>query len=83
MLCAKDEKHSLLATLWFSIAHYALRPWPRILTALATLVLYPALTDKESGFIKAVVDPNVLPPGCPTFLAARWSKELRCHLLLT
>ena len=31
MFCAKDERHSLLATLWFSIAHYALRPWPWIL----------------------------------------------------
>ena len=31
MFCAKDEKHSLLATLWFNIAHYAMRPWPWIL----------------------------------------------------
>jgi Na+/proline symporter len=36
---AKNEKHGLLATFWFNIAHYALRPWPWILTALATLVL--------------------------------------------
>ena len=41
MFCAKDEKHSLLATLWFNIAHYAVRPWPWILTALASLILYP------------------------------------------
>ena len=62
IFCAKDEKNSLLATLWFSIAHYALRPWPWILTALASLVLYPTLTDKESGFVKTIVDPNVFPP---------------------
>ncbi|MBF0406158.1 MAG: Na+:solute symporter [Candidatus Riflebacteria bacterium] len=61
MFCAKDEKNSLLATLWFSIAHYAVRPWPWILTALASLVLYPDLVDKESGFIKTIVDPNVFP----------------------
>lgn len=62
MFCAKDEKNSLLATLWFTIAHYALRPWPWILTALASLVLYPGLVDKESGFIKTIVDPAVFPP---------------------
>lgn len=62
MFCAKDEKNSLLATLWFTIAHYAIRPWPWILTALASLVLYPGLVDKESGFIKTIVDPAVFPP---------------------
>src|SRR5207245_1315827 len=61
IFCAKDEKHSLLATLWFNIAHYAVRPWPWILTALCSLVLYPDLVDKESGFIKAIVDPSVFP----------------------
>jgi SSS family solute:Na+ symporter len=62
IFCAKDEKHSLLATLWFNIAHYAVRPWPWVLTALCSLVLYPDLVDKESGFIKTIVDPNVFPP---------------------
>ena len=61
IFCAKDEKHSLLATLWFNIAHYAIRPWPWILTALASLVLYPDLADKESGFVKTIVDPAVFP----------------------
>ncbi len=61
IFCAKDEKHSLLATLWFNIAHYAVRPWPWILTALCSLVLYPDLVDKESGFIKTIVDPSVFP----------------------
>lgn len=61
ILCAKDEKNSLLATLWFNIAHYAIRPWPWILTALCSLVLYPSLADKESGFIKVIIDPQVFP----------------------
>jgi solute:Na+ symporter, SSS family len=61
ILCAKDEKNSLLATLWFNIAHYAVRPWPWILTALCSLVLYPTLVDKESGFIMAIIDPHVFP----------------------
>jgi solute:Na+ symporter, SSS family len=59
---AKDERHGVLATLWFNLAHYALRPWPWILTALATIVLYPDLDDKEAGYVVAFMDPNVFPP---------------------
>jgi len=55
MFSAKDEKHSLLATLWFQIAHYALRPWPWILTALAALVLYPGLPDPEVGYLRVMI----------------------------
>ncbi|MGA1235973.1 MAG: sodium:solute symporter family protein [Limisphaerales bacterium] len=58
---AKDEKHSFFATLWFTVAHYAIRPWPWILVALASLILYPDLTDREAGFVQAVIDPNVFP----------------------
>jgi len=61
ILSAKDEKHSLLATLWFNIAHYAVRPWPWILVALCSLILYPDLQDKEAGFIMVVIDPEVFP----------------------
>jgi solute:Na+ symporter, SSS family len=56
MLSAKDEKHSLLATLWFNIAHYAVRPWPWILVALASLILYPGLDDPETGYIRVMID---------------------------
>ncbi len=60
IFCAKDEKHSLWATLWFNIAHYALRPWPWILTALAAVILYPELSqpgaDPEIGYVKVWVD---------------------------
>ena len=59
MFCAKDERHSLLATLWFNIAHYALRPWPWILVGLASIILYPDLQDKESGYVLVMV--NYLP----------------------
>ncbi len=41
MMSAKNEKHSLFATLWFTIAHYAIRPWPWIIVALAALVILP------------------------------------------
>ncbi len=59
---AKNERHGLFATLWFNIAHYAVRPWPWILTALASLVLYPTLADKESGYVRTLMDPAVFPP---------------------
>jgi Na+/proline symporter len=59
ILCAKDEKHSLLATLWFNLAHYALRPWPWILVALVAVVKFsndPAFAaDPESGYIRIVM----------------------------
>ena len=73
IFCAKDEKHSILATLWFTLAHYAMRPWPWILTALATLVLYPDLKDKESGYVKAFMDPNVFPPALRGLMIAAFA----------
>jgi len=59
MFSAKDERHSMLATLWFNIAHYAVRPWPWILVALVSIVLYPNLQDKETGYIVVMI--NYLP----------------------
>jgi Na+/proline symporter len=70
---AKNEKHGLLATLWFNIAHYALRPWPWILTALASLILYPNLADKEAGYIQTLLDPNVFPTYLRGFMLAAFA----------
>ncbi|MDQ7821199.1 MAG: sodium:solute symporter family protein [Candidatus Eremiobacteraeota bacterium] len=57
---AKNEKHSLLATLWFNIAHFALRPWPWILVALVAVVKYQGdaafAKDPESGYIRIMID---------------------------
>lgn len=50
MLSAKDEKNAVSATLLFNITHYALRPWPWILIALASLVVYPDLESIRSAF---------------------------------
>ncbi len=47
MMSAKDEKHSLFATLWFTIAHYVVRPWPWILVALSALILLPRAENPE------------------------------------
>lgn len=70
MMSAKDEKHSLFATLWFTIAHYCVRPWPWIIVGLATLVLYPELSpaDKKLGYVYAMRD--YLPVGLKGMLVA-------------
>ena len=50
MLSAKDEKNAVSATLFFNIAHYALRPWPWILIALASLIVFPDLASLGAAF---------------------------------
>ena len=60
MLAARNEKNALLATLWFNIAHYALRPWPWILVALASLVVYPGPRGIHARF------PNLDPTSSAT-----------------
>ncbi|MGA8142836.1 MAG: sodium:solute symporter family protein [Candidatus Acidiferrales bacterium] len=51
---ARDERQGLYSVLWFNIAHYALRPWPWILTALAAMVLYPGLEHPETSYMLIV-----------------------------
>ena len=58
MLSAKNESHALKATLLFNVFHYALRPWPWILIALASLIIFPELDDISKSF--AYVDSNVI-----------------------
>lgn len=71
MFSTKNEKHSLLATLWFNIAHYALRPWPWIIVALASIVLFPDIQDKQSGYILVLL--NYLPDGFKGLLLASFA----------
>jgi solute:Na+ symporter, SSS family len=56
MLSAKDEKNAMGATLFFNIAHYALRPWPWILIALSSLVIFPNISDLQAAFPNIPVD---------------------------
>ena len=58
MLAARNERDSMRAVLWFNVAHYALRPWPWILVALASLAVYPTLGDLATAFPH--VDPSIL-----------------------
>ena len=50
MFSAKDEKNAIGATLLFNIAHYALRPWPWIIIALSSLIIFPELSDIQRAF---------------------------------
>ncbi|NNE03144.1 MAG: Na+:solute symporter [Eudoraea sp.] len=56
MLAAKDENHAIGATFFFNIMHYALRPWPWILVALASLVLYPDIASISEAFPNVPAD---------------------------
>jgi solute:Na+ symporter, SSS family len=58
MLAARNEKQAMAATLWFNIAHYAVRPWPWILVALASLIVYPELSDIQARLPH--VDPSII-----------------------
>ena len=53
MLAGKDPKHAVLGTLWFTIAHYVVRPWPWILTGLAALVVLPGIAGAPPGDMEA------------------------------
>jgi len=56
MFSAKDESHAVGATFFFNVAHYALRPWPWILIALASLIVFPELEDIQKAFPNLPVD---------------------------
>ncbi|MGI9075634.1 MAG: sodium:solute symporter family protein [Bryobacteraceae bacterium] len=75
MLASKSEKDSLGGTLFFNLAHYILRPWPWILVALASLIVYPTLGDIRRAFPN--VDPSLIGhdlafPAMLKFLPAGW-----------
>ena len=75
MLAAKSEKDAVTGTLFFNVAHYALRPWPWILVALASLLVFPQLDDIQRTFPH--VDPKLIGhdmayPAMLKFLPAGW-----------
>jgi Na+/proline symporter len=58
MLAARNEKESLLSTLTFNVLHYGLRPWPWILVALASLIVYPDVASIQARFPD--LDPSIV-----------------------
>ncbi len=71
MFCARDERNSLLATLWFNIAFYAVRPWPWILVALTSLILFPGLSDPDTGYVRVMI--ACLPPSLRGLMIAAFA----------
>jgi len=70
MMSAKDEKHSLFATLFFQVAHYALRPWPWIIVGICALIVYPELSEGEKGMGYIYAMRDFLPIGLKGLLVA-------------
>ena len=58
MLAARNEQESLRATLWFNVAHYALRPWPWIIVALCSIIVYPTVGAIQEQFPH--LDPSIV-----------------------
>jgi Na+/proline symporter len=86
MSSCKDERHSLLATLWFNVANYALRVWPWVIVAVASLVMFPSLADDPIGdkagyprVMTALCGPGSLGILIASFLAAYMS-TISTHL---
>ena len=79
---ARSERDGVLATLLFQVAHYALRPWPWIVTGLATVLLYPTMQDREAAYVHAFVD--LLPTPWRGFMlagfAAAYMSTIATHL---
>lgn len=85
---ARSEKEGLLATLFFNVGHYALRPWPWIVTGLCTVLLYPngvvvsGTSDREAAYVQAMVD--LMPSGWRGFMlagfAAAYMSTVATHL---
>jgi len=73
MLASKSEKDALAGTLFFNVAHYALRSWPWIIVALASLLVYPTLDDIARAFPhvdRALIGNDIAYPAMLTFLPA-------------
>jgi Na+/proline symporter len=75
MLASKSEKDALGGTLFFNVAHYVLRPWPWLLVGLASLIIYPQLSDIQARFPH--VDPSLIGhdiafPAMLVFLPVGW-----------
>jgi SSS family solute:Na+ symporter len=68
LFSTKNERHSVLASLWFTFAHYVLRPWPWIIVALVSMVKFQDLADPESAYPKMLME--YLPVGLKGLMIA-------------
>jgi solute:Na+ symporter, SSS family len=68
ILATRNERHARLASLWYAIAHFAIRPWPWIIVGVVALVRFPGLEDPEQGYVLVMLE--VLPDGLRGLLLA-------------
>ncbi len=68
ILATRSERDARLASLWYAIAHFAIRPWPWILVGLVAMVRFPGLEDPEAGYVLVMLE--VLPNGIRGLLLA-------------
>lgn len=68
ILATRSERDARLASLWYGVAHFAIRPWPWIVVGLVAIVQYPDLADPEEGYVRIMLD--TLPPGLLGLLLA-------------
>ncbi len=71
MLAAKNEKHAFSSVLLFNIVHYAIRPWPWIIVALASIIVFPSLDDIQTAFPNAsaqIIKDDIAYPAMLSFL---------------
>lgn len=75
MLASRSERDAVAGTLFFNIAHYVLRPWPWILVGLASLIVYPELSDIGKAFPNldpSLIGHDIAYPAMLKFLPAGW-----------
>jgi len=75
MLASKSEKDAVASSLFFNVAHYVLRPWPWILTGLASIIVYPTLADIERAFPhvdRSLIGHDLGFPAMLRFMPAGW-----------
>ncbi|HEY3347184.1 MAG TPA: sodium:solute symporter family protein [Nitrospirota bacterium] len=70
MSSCKDERHALLGTLFFNIANYAIRSWPWIIAALASLILYPVVAGEDADLVYPMMAKTLMPPGLKGLMVA-------------
>jgi Na+/proline symporter len=84
MLAAKNEAHSIGATLLFNFCHYAIRPWPWIIVALASLIVFPDIASLQSAFPQIpdlYLQHDMAYPAMLTFLPTGWAGIVLTSLL--
>jgi SSS family solute:Na+ symporter len=82
MMSAKDERHALVGTFWFAVAHYMLRVWPWVVVALVSMVILPELTNHKEAYpaLLSAILPTGLKGLCVAVFLAAYMSTIDTHL---